>query len=272
MFTQRAHDVRTLAAAAHTAGATLPDDVVRQADHLANLTMEQHTRPNVLAVAADLAQHLGDASAMTKARKRAATDLAAADAHARLSDPLRERCSTLLHQRIRQAREPIAAAFGEALASHVATLTADAARLPSGFSADQAGNLAPDVFAAWVRARDAHQALESVRIALGPLYPGPDRFLGLDAKAALRFIAPPTTFTDPGHAHAFVDALAGVRRGGSSIGPTADFPVFAPTACANLGATFEWAGPAEVAARVAHVTAGATPIKVDRQGRRMSVS
>jgi hypothetical protein len=141
------------------------------------------------------------------------------------------------------------------------------------FTADRADQLDANTYTAWTKARDAAATIDSVRRALNFLYPAATGdFLGIDATAALRYIAAPATFRNVGHAHTFADALAGMRLGGGDLGAIAPRPVFTPSACASEGGTFVWAGPAEVAARVAHVTAGATPVTVDRQGRRVSLA
>lgn len=265
MMQNHANTVRTLTTAAAKLGVILPADIAAQAAHLDELVAEQRTAPNPALVAADLAQHLGNPAAMTKARAKAAGELAAADAHAKISGALADRCATLLHQRIRQNREPIAAAFGNALTAPLATLDSDAPRLPVWFKPEQAANLDPETFAAWDRARDAHAVLEAAQRALAPLYgTSPTGLLTIDALRSLTYTAPPARFTDYTHAHKFARALAGTRHGGSDVGVLNVQGVFAPTACAELGGTFAWATPAEVARRIDTITAAAVQPVADR--------
>lgn len=84
-----------------------------------------------------------------------------------------------------------------------------------------------------------------------------DDLFTVDAQLALTYTATPDRFTDYTHAHGFAYALAGVRHGGSSLGPVNVDGVFAPTALAHLGGRFEWAGPSEVARRAQVITAAA---------------
>lgn len=262
---QHANDIRSLIAAADTYGVALPDDLTTQAAHLADLEAEQRTAPAPAAYAADLARHLGDPAGMTKARAKAAADLATAEAHGKITAALADRCAAVLHQRIRTDRQTIAAAFGEAVAAHLATLTTDAGSLPAGFQPEHAADLPPETFAAWSRARDAHAALEGMQRALAPLYGDhSSELLTIAATHALRYTAPPERFTDPVHAYRFARALAGTRHGGSDLGALTVQGVFAPTACAQLGATFAWATPAEVARRAEQITAATIPPRVDR--------
>lgn len=164
------------------------------------------------------------------------------------------------HVAIRTAREDIASLFADALAPQLAVLNTDAGLLPSAFKAEHAANLNPSLFAAWTRARDAHAILTSARKSLAMFYRvNPDDLFTIEALAALTYTAPPERFTDYTHASRFARALAGVRRGGSSLGVLNLDGVFAPTALAHLGATFEWAGPSEFARRMETITAAIQP-------------
>jgi hypothetical protein len=262
--------VRTIAATARDVGAELPADLLAAVEHLDRLEAEPRALPSPAAVATDLARHLGDPAAMDKARAKAAADLATAEANAKLTGALVDRCALVLQQRVRRDRETIAAAFAAPLAAALDTLTETAPLLPPGFAPDEAADLDAATFTAWTRARDAHVQLEAVGRALAPVYGGGPvtDLLPAPALAALRYTAPPAEFTDPPHAHRFADALAGNRYGGGHVGPVSVRGVFAPTACAELGATFAWATPAEVARRAEAITAAATPPVVERGGRQ----
>lgn len=264
----RSNDIRTLSTTADRLGVTLPGNVPAMVDHLDAIQADhrQDARSDLNAVAAELTTHLGNPTAMTKARKAAAADLAAAEAHQRISAPLIDRCVAVAHQQIRAAREEISALFADALAPQIAHLNADADRLPEGFKPEHGADLDPGRFEAWTRARDAHAALTSTRQALAMLYGRltPDNLLTIDALTALTYTALPDRFSDYTHAHRFARALAGVRHGGSSVGVVNIDGVFAPTALAHLGATFKWAGPGQVARRVEAITAAAVQPRTER--------
>jgi hypothetical protein len=262
--------VRTIITTARQVGAELPAELVAQVDHLAKLETDPRDLPTPATIAADLARHLGKPAAMTKARAQAAADLAAAEAHAKITGALVDRCAIVVQQRLIQDRETVTAAFAPPLAATLATPTETAPRLPLGFTAAQAAGLDAATFEAWIRARDAHAQIEAVSLATAPLFrTAPSEVLTREALAALRYTAPPQEFTDTTHAHRFARALTGTRHGGSTVGPVNVQGVFAPTACAELGGTFAWATPAEVARRAEAITAGATPPVVTR-GRRQA--
>jgi hypothetical protein len=251
----QSNDIRALSTAADQLGITLPGNLAEMIGHLCDLQADRDAPTDLNAYAADIAQHLGNPAALAKARQKAATDLAAAEAHRRLTGPLVDRCVAETHREIRVARDEISARFADALAPQLDTLNADAIRLPDAFKPEHAADLDPVRFEAWTRARDAHAVLNGARHALAMLYgrtTGDDLFT-VDALLALTYTATPDTFEDYAHAHRFTRALAGTRHTGSSVGPLNVDGVFAPTALAHLGATFEWAGPAEVAARKAAI-------------------
>ncbi|CAB4951923.1 unannotated protein [freshwater metagenome] len=247
----QSNDIRALSTAANQLGVTLPGNLPKMLDHLRALQTDRGTGTDLNAYAADIAQHLGNPAALAKARQKAATDIAAAEAHQRLTGPLVDRCVAETHREIRVAREQICALFGDALAPMLDTLNTEAGRLPEAFKAEQAANLDPALFEVWTRARDAHDVLTAARHALAMLYGRTtgDALFTIDALIALSYTATPSPLEDYVHAHRFARALAGTRHGGSTVGVVNIDGVFAPTALAHLGATFEWAGPAEVASR-----------------------
>lgn len=247
----QSNDIRALSTAANQLGVTLPGNLPKLIDHLRELQADRDSRTDLNTYAADIAQHLGNPTALNKARQKAATDLAAAEAHQRLTGPLVDRCVAATHTAVRSAREEICALFADALTPMLDILNTDAIQLPEAFKAEQAADLDPARFEAWTRARDAHAVLTAARHALAMLYGrthGDDLFT-IDALVALTYTATPDRFEDYVHAHRFARALAGTRHGGSTVGAVNIDGVFAPTALAHLGATFEWASPAEVANR-----------------------
>lgn len=161
--------------------------------------------------------------------------------------------------------EEIATAFGAALDEDLATLSRTAGLLPAWFNPEQAASLDPATFEAWTQARDAYARIQSAETALAPLYGGA---VGVEhrihfpstAAASLRFAKPPA-LTTTRNAYAFRDALAGRTerlQGLAGQGSTFVDGLFIPTALAHVGATFEWATPPEVTARVQLITAGMT--------------
>lgn len=267
----RAHALRALTDRADQLGITLPGDIPAQVAHLGDLETEQVGRPDLNMIAADLATHLGDPAAMIKARKAAASDLATADAHQRLTGPFLDRCVAVTHQRIHLAREDIAQLFGDAMTPHLTILNEDAGSLPAGFKPEHAADLDPQRFAAWSRCRDAHTTLAATRAAASLLYGTGrgDAFFTIQATAALAYTDAPDRFSDYSAAHMFARALAGIRHGGSTLGPITADVVFAPTACAHLGARFTWAnGPSEVNTRMESIRAAAVqPVHEDTWAR-----
>ncbi|HXH78174.1 hypothetical protein [Nocardioides sp.] len=263
----QSNDIRTLTTAADGLGVTLPGSITTMLDHLREMQADQQPRPDLNGYTTDLATHLGDRAAMVKARKVAALDLAAADAHQRITGPLIDRCAKVVHQRVREARDEITALFATALAPQLDILNTEAGRLPAGFKPEHAADLDPALFEAWSRARDAHAVLRSARQSLAMFYRvSPDNLFTIEALLALAYAAPPKTFTDYTYAYRFARALAGIRHAGSDLGVLNTDGVFAPTALAHLGATFEWAGPTEVARRMQTITAAAVQPKTERVG------
>ncbi|MFW5468906.1 hypothetical protein ACOCJ4_02545 [Knoellia sp. CPCC 206435] len=271
---QRLTDIRTLTAAAARHGVSLPKEIAAQAEHLETLEGEQRTRAtlNPAQCASQLAAHLGNPAAMTKARAKVAAEMAAADADAAVTAHLLDRCAAVLHQRIRQSGDVIAAAFAPAVSDALHTLTEQAARLPQAFKADDAATLSAAEYTAWTEARDAHALIQSLEAPLRLLHgTGASDLLAPDAVRALRYVEPPH-FHDVKEAGAFARALAGIRHAGSSIGPVNLDGVFTPTAVAHLGGTFAWATPAEVTARVEAINAAAIPKQRERDATRAYVT
>lgn len=260
---QNLNEVRAITQLADTLHVQLPSDLTAQAHHLQALDTEYRTTipASTESAAAALVAHLGDPAALAKARKKTATELATADIETRLMAATVDRAAAVLRQRLRQHADAITTAFADAAQPHLETLAEDAATLPEGFKPEDADRLTPEQYAAWSRAKAAVNHLESIRAVLRPLYSTPaDDMLTADAVRALTYIEPPE-LTDPQQAHTFARALAGTRHGGSSIGPVNIDGVFAPTACAHLGATFTWAGTHEVNERAARINAaGVAPI------------
>lgn len=261
MSIQHLNTVRTIARAAADLGVTLPGEIPAALDHLDQIT---GARPEVLrpgTLARDLARHLGNPAAMEKARKAAALELAAAEAHAKIDTYLAETCGSRLRAMIGEQADTIAAEFGDALADDLTTLTETAGQLPASFRPEHAADLDPQRFAAWSAARDAEQRIAIAQAALAPLYSSAvaDRtHFPTVALASLIYAAPPR-FTDSRTAYAFRGALAGRaerRQGLAGQGSTFVDGLFIPTALAVTGATFEWATPTEVTDRAASVVAG----------------
>ncbi|WP_028635878.1 hypothetical protein [Nocardioides sp. URHA0032] len=265
MSIQHLNDVKAIARAAKRIGAPLPERTKHALAHLDDIVANRPAAPQPGAAARELAQHIGNPVAMDKALKASAVALASADAAAKIHAHLAETCGSKVRGMMRAQSEQIAAAFGAALKDDLATLSRTAGKLPAWFRVEQAADLDPDTFAAWTQARDAYDRITSTHAALSPLYAGAiDAADGIhfpDAAArALRFANPPKLST-PREAYAFRDALAGrTERPQTLAGQGSVFVdgMFAPTLLAQLGATFEWATPAEVADRVRVVTTGMT--------------
>jgi hypothetical protein len=184
---------------------------------------------------------------MTKARFKAANELAIAEADERIKAALVDRCAVALHGQMRSNAHAIIEAFRPAVADAIKALNDNAAKLPRNFRSDDAATLDPATFTAWSRARDAKALIDCLFPALRQLYRTPaDDFLTASAVQALRYVKPPT-LENPLQAHTFARALAGTRHGGSDVGPLTVQELFAPALVAHLGATFEWASPDEVA-------------------------
>lgn len=268
MSIQHLNDVKAIARTAHQLGAPMPEKIAHALTHLDDLNRNKPETPRPSLIARDLAVHIGDPVAMDRALKRAATDLAAADSVAKIHAHLAETCGARIRGMMTGRAEEIAAAFGTALADDLDTLTATAGRLPAWFNPTQADTLDPDTFKAWSQARDAYARIQSAHAALSPLYAGAigtERgvHFTITAAASLRFAKPPM-LTTPREAYAFRDALAGRTervQGTSGQGSTFVDGLFVPTTLAHIGATFEWATPAEVGERASLIVAG----MVDRQ-------
>lgn len=259
-------EIAAITSTAARLGANLPDDLAAQARHLEQLQEQHRTQrpPTPAHAAAAIAAHLGDTTATTKALTKAAADLATAEAQQRILSALIDRAATLLRTRLRQRADDVLDALAPSLTNATDALNDDAAKLPAGFTAADAANLNPHLFAAWNRVRDAHALIESIHGAVRPLYTvAADGILAPDAVRALRYVEPPE-FTNPEHAHQFARALAGIRHGGSSLGPVNIDGVFMPAAVAHLGGTFAFGNATTVSERAEHITAGATPLVVER--------
>jgi hypothetical protein len=256
MTIQHLSEAKTIARAATSIGAQLPEQITAALAHLEDIARDtpKPLRPGNLAT--ELAQHLGNPAAMDKAFKASAAKLATADAASKIYAYLTETCGTRVRGMMRAHSEEVAAAFGEALADDLATLEASASRLPAWFNPTQAASLDPDTFKAWTQARDAYARIQSASAALTPLYAGA---IGHDnasqfpiaAAASLRFAKPPALSTKR-EAYAVRDALQGRTertQGLAGQGSTFVDGLFIPTALAHVGATFEWATPAEVTER-----------------------
>jgi hypothetical protein len=76
MSVQHLNDVKAIARTAQQLGATLPADITTALDHLDDINAGRSAAPQPGLMAKDLAQHLGDRTAMEKARKAAALELA----------------------------------------------------------------------------------------------------------------------------------------------------------------------------------------------------
>jgi hypothetical protein len=263
MSIQHLNETKAIARTAAQLGAMLPEKIAHALAHLEDLSRNAPAAPRPATMARDLAQHIGDPVAMEKALKRAATDLAAADATAKIHGHLAETCGARIRGMMRAHTEQISAAFGNALAADLDTLTTHAGRLPAWFNPSQADTLDPETFAAWSLARDAYARIQSTQTALAPLYAGAiDQDAAIHfpstAAASLRF-AKPSDFTSARDAYAFRDALAGRTervQGIAGQGSTFVDGLFIPTALAHVGAVFEWATPTEVAERAGLVVAG----------------
>ncbi|GAB2747794.1 hypothetical protein GCM10027039_01800 [Terrabacter koreensis] len=260
---QHANEIHALTATAARLGVTLPADLDAQARHLAALQEQQRTTqpPAPAQSAVDLTAHLGNPASMSKALAKAAADLANAEAQQRILSALVDRCASVVRQRFRQSADAILDAFKPALGAALATLNEDAHKLPQAFKVEHAADLDPETFAAWTRVRDAYALLESIQSAVRPLYTtAANDVLTPEAVRALRYVNPPQ-LDNPSEAATFARALAGIRHGGSTVGPVNLDGIFAPAAVAHLGATFAWGNASTVAARAEAITTAATPRK-----------
>lgn len=263
MSVQHLNDAKTIARTADRLGAILPEPITLALAHLDDLAANRPTASQPGLIARGLAEHIGNPVAMDKALKRAASELAAAEATAKIHGYLAETCGSRVRGMMSTHAEEISTAFGAALADDLATLAATAGRLPAWFNGDQAAGLDPETFEAWTQARDAYERIQSAQAALAPLYAGALEqgaaiHFPATAIASLRFAQPPS-FTTPREAYAFRDALAGRterEQGLAGQGSTFVDGLFVPTALAHVGATFGWATPAEVTQRVELVVAG----------------
>lgn len=259
-YAQSLNDIRSITAAAARAGVTLPDDIQAQAQHLDALEAESRTTQPLTPAhyAARLSDHLGKPAAMSKAKAQAAKESAELDAARAITLPLIERCASLLRTRMRQRADEITAAFAPAAAVSVATLNEDAAKLPPNFHPENAPSLTARDFEVWTRLRDAEATLKALHAPLRVLYDTPaNDVLTADAVRALRYVSPPE-FEDYRAAFAFARALAGTVHSGSSVGPLNIEGVFAPSAVAHLGGSFQWATSSQVTARADAVTLAAS--------------
>lgn len=274
MLAQRHNDIRSLTAAAARHGVTLPEHITAQAAHLAVLEQDQRTRATLTPAqcANGLAAHLGNPAAMIKGRAKVAADMAAATADKAVTAHLVDRCAAILHQRIRQNGDTIVAAFAPAVTDAIDTLTRTAARLPGAFKAEDAAALNAADYTAWTEAQTAHALLKSLHTPLRILETTPaSDLLAPEAVRALRYVHPPM-FDNSAEASTFARALAGIRHGGSSIGPVNIDGVFMPTAVTHLGGMFAWATPAEVAARAQAINTAAIPQQRERNATNAYVT
>ncbi|SER79845.1 hypothetical protein SAMN05216199_1254 [Pedococcus cremeus] len=257
MTAQHYNEVRLVARAAKQTGAALPVEITAGIAHIETLNTTPQNSANAGSYVADIVRHLGDPKALEKARAAAALALATAEADAKLNGHIINAASSRLRSIMRANAEAIAAAFGDALAADVDTLNADAHRLPYRFKADNAAALDGDTFTAWTRVRDAAARIDTTRDPLATIYAAaiPGAIGGSftpAAAAALRWAKPPV-FDNHTQAYAFHDALTGRAKGGSPLAPVTVDALFPPTALAELGATFEWAGPQEVGRRARQI-------------------
>lgn len=266
MSIQHLNDVKTVARTAEQIGAPLPEKITHALAHLDDIVRNAPTMPQPGLIARELAQHIGDPVKMDKALKSAATDLAAADAAIKIHRHLAETCGTRVKGMMAGHAEQITTSFGHALEPDLATLRATAIRLPAWFTEEQAASLDAPTFEAWTQARDAYARIQTASAALSPFYAAAisqdnrSQF-PVTAAAALRFAVPPK-FTDARHAYSFRDALAGRTervQGLAGQGSTFVDGLFIPTALAHVGATFEWATPAEVTERSGRTARALTP-------------
>lgn len=257
MSMQHLNEVTSVARAAKILGATLPDEITAGLAHIDAMRTPNRASANAGDYIRDLTSHLGNPAAMDKARKAAALNLATAEADAKIGGMLAIACASTLRMTMRRNGEAIAHAFADALADQLATLTAEAPKLPRRFKAENAAALNGEQFDAWTKCRDALERINVSANALDVLYAGaiPGDIGGQFDRAAsiaLRYAEPPT-FTEHTGAYAFRDALTGRANGGSPIAPVTIDALFAPSALAELGATFRWAGPQEVGIRARHI-------------------
>lgn len=263
MSIQHLSDVKTVARAATSLGACMPERIEKALAHLdaINRDTPAPVRPGTLA--GELAMHIGDPAAMDKALKAAAARLADAEAAGKIYGYLAETCGSRIRAMIRADAEEVTAAFGDALTGDLATLEATAGRLPAWFREDQAAELDSETFDAWTQARAAYARIQSATSALAPLYSGAiaGEHAGQfprTAAASLQFAEPPAVTTSR-EAYAFRDALAGRTervQGLAGQGSTFVDGLFIPTALAHVGATFAWATPSRVTKRAELIVLG----------------
>ena len=252
MSIEKLNEVRAITRAARAVGAVLPQNIQQAIDHLEQLRATAPTPIRPAVVAAELALLLGAEAALEKARTAAADELSRSEARAKIDALLPTALGSRLRSLMRADADPIAACFGEALASDITTLADEAGKLPALFRPERADTLSASGFTAWTRARDAWQRISATGRALDFLYPTVEKdvFPG-PAQACLR-VAEPPAFTDPSEAYAFRNALLGrgeQDQGLASQGSAIMDGLFVPTAIAHAGGSFAWAGPAEVGER-----------------------
>ena len=263
MTIQHLNDARAIARTATNIGATLPEPITDALTHLEEIARDTPTMPNPGASARALAEHIGNRAKMEKELKLAVTALAAAEATGKIHTYLAETCGARIRGMMLARREEVAAAFGDALADDLATLTTTAVRLPEWFRPEGAADLDAAAFTAWTQARDAHARISIASAALTPLYAGAigqengEQF-PTEAAAALRY-AKPGNLSTAKDAYRFRGALAGRTervQGMAGQGSTFVDGLFVPTVLAHAGATFEWATPVEVTKRAEQIVMG----------------
>lgn len=261
MTIQDENAVVSIARLAATLGATLPEPITSELEHLAEIRASAQPRPQPGLIAKEVSKHLGDRAAFTEAKKAAALEVATAEANAKLDGHLASACAHRLRAHMRTNADTVAAAIGAGLADDLATLATEAPKLPAYFRAEHADSLDPATFTAWTRCRDAHTRISASHGPLLVLYSGAVKdtsAFGIVALTSLRFAKPPT-FTTAKAAYDFRDALAGRTarvQGLAGQGTPYIDDLFIPAVLAHVGATFEWATPSEVHDRAEQIVAG----------------
>ena len=119
--------------------------------HLDDLSTEHAPAPRPGAVAADLAQHLGDPAAMDKALRALPRELAAADAAAKVPASWPSACGARVRAMMRTEGEQIAASFGGLWPTTSPPSRARPDCSPNGSPPSAAANLDPATFEAGPR-------------------------------------------------------------------------------------------------------------------------
>lgn len=267
MSIQDVNEVRTIVSIADSLRVKLPKEIADGVAHLEEFRRNTTVTPHAGHAAREIVPLLGKPAAFDKARQAAALEQAMGEALAKIDGHIVEAGAGRMIGLIRRERETICAAIGEALSPDLATLQANAGKLPELFRPEHAADLDPHTFALWTEASEAFSRVHATAVGLSSLYRGAT---GQDSSefsapmaVALRF-AKPGKLRNPPAAYRLRSALAGRAersQGLAGQGSTFVDGLFVPTTLAHAGASFEWATPSQIAPRAAAITEAIVPAK-----------